>query len=196
MGDAVTKGAKGASNTRDDMDIAKIKELIALMAQHDLTEVDIASGDQTIKLRRGQQPSTVVNHQPVIYAGGPMGGGMVPAPMMGAGMAGAPTMPAAAPAAAAPAPAPASAAAAGGGKPATDKAIESPMVGTCYLAPNPDAGPFVKVGQQVSADTVVCLIEAMKVFNEIKAEKSGVIESVLVKNGQAVEFGQALFAIR
>jgi acetyl-CoA carboxylase biotin carboxyl carrier protein len=70
------------------------------------------------------------------------------------------------------------------------------MVGTCYLAPNPDAAPFLKVGQQVTPDTVVCLIEAMKVFNEIKAEKTGVVEQILVKNGQAVEFGQKLYAIR
>jgi acetyl-CoA carboxylase biotin carboxyl carrier protein len=70
------------------------------------------------------------------------------------------------------------------------------MVGTCYLAPNPDAAPFLKVGQQVTPDTVVCLIEAMKVFNEIKAEKSGTVEQILVKNGQAVEFGQKLYAIR
>jgi acetyl-CoA carboxylase biotin carboxyl carrier protein len=70
------------------------------------------------------------------------------------------------------------------------------MVGTCYLAPNPDAAPFVKIGQSVTPDTVVCLIEAMKVFNEIKAEKSGVVEQVLVKTGQAVEFGQKLFSIR
>ncbi|MDX2132368.1 MAG: biotin/lipoyl-containing protein, partial [Planctomycetota bacterium] len=79
---------------------------------------------------------------------------------------------------------------------ASGPAIESPMVGTCYLAPNPDAAPFVKVGQSVTPDTVVCLIEAMKVFNEIKAEKGGVIEQILVKNGQAVEFGQRIFAIR
>ncbi len=70
------------------------------------------------------------------------------------------------------------------------------MVGTFYSAPNPDAAPFVKVGQSVTPDTVVCIIEAMKVFNEIKAEKSGVVESVLAKNGQSVEFGQKLFALR
>jgi len=68
-------------------------------------------------------------------------------------------------------------------------------VGTCYLSPNPDSGPFVKPGQQVTPDTVVCLIEAMKVFNEIKAEKTGTLEQVLVKNGQAVEFGQRMFSV-
>ncbi|MFZ2873651.1 MAG: biotin/lipoyl-containing protein, partial [Phycisphaerales bacterium] len=74
--------------------------------------------------------------------------------------------------------------------------IDSPMVGTVYLAPNPDAAPFVKIGQRVSKDTVVCLIEAMKVFNEIKAEKDGVVEQILVSNSAAIEFGQKLFAIR
>jgi biotin carboxyl carrier protein len=70
------------------------------------------------------------------------------------------------------------------------------MVGTLYLAANPDSPPFVKPGAQVTPDTVVCLIEAMKVFNEIKAEKSGILEQILVKNGEAVEFGQKLFALR
>jgi acetyl-CoA carboxylase biotin carboxyl carrier protein len=70
------------------------------------------------------------------------------------------------------------------------------MVGTFYLSPNPDAKPFVSEGSKVSGETVVCLIEAMKVFNEIKAEKSGTVARVLVKSGQAVEFGQKLFLIK
>ncbi len=148
------------------IDIAKLKELVALMTANDLTEVELKDEKQGVSIKRGGPAGAPVVH----YA---------PAPAAHA----APV--AAAPAAAAPA-APAAAL----------PAIESPMVGTCYLAPNPDAAPFVKVGQQVSADTVVCLIEAMKVFNEIKAEKAGVIEQVLVKNGQAVEFGQRIFAIR
>ncbi|MEO0588270.1 MAG: biotin/lipoyl-containing protein, partial [Planctomycetota bacterium] len=71
-----------------------------------------------------------------------------------------------------------------------------PMVGTFYSAPNPDSAEFVKVGASIGADSVVCLIEAMKVFNEIKAECSGTIEKVLVSNGQAVEFGEKLFLVR
>jgi len=74
--------------------------------------------------------------------------------------------------------------------------IESPMVGTFYLAPNPDAAPFVAVGATVGPETNVCVIEAMKIFNEIKAECSGTIEKVLVSNAEAVEFGQALFLVR
>lgn len=74
--------------------------------------------------------------------------------------------------------------------------ITSPMVGTFYAAANPDAEPFVTPGDAVQADTVVCIIEAMKVFNEVKAEVAGTIQKVLVENGQAVEFGQPLFTVK
>ncbi|MEY3232557.1 MAG: hypothetical protein RL689_2646 [Planctomycetota bacterium] len=151
------------------MDIAKLKELVALMADNDLTEVELKGDKESVTIKRG-------------VAGGPPVVQYAPAPVPAAAHA-----PAAAPAAA---PAPAVATVAPGIH------IESPMVGTFYASPNPDAGPFVKVGQQVSPDTVVCIIEAMKVFNEIKAEKAGVLESMLVKNGQAVEFGQKLFTLR
>ncbi len=163
-------------------DIAHLKELMALMSANDVTEITIA-GPAGITIRRGSQPSTVINHQPVIYNGA----------AMPAGAASAPQYHAPAPAQAAPT---APAAATPAAPTANFEHIESPMVGTCYLAPNPDAAPFLKVGQQVTPDTVVCLIEAMKVFNEIKAEKTGTVEQILVKNGQAVEFGQKLYAIR
>ncbi len=74
--------------------------------------------------------------------------------------------------------------------------IESPMVGTFYSAPNPDSAPFVTVGTNVGPDAVVCLVEAMKIFNEIKAECAGTIEKVLVSNSESIEFGQALFLVR
>ncbi len=74
--------------------------------------------------------------------------------------------------------------------------IPSPMVGTYYASPDPDSPPFVKVGSRVQSDTIVCIIEAMKVFNEIKAEVSGVIDRILVKNEQAIEYGQPLFSVR
>jgi len=110
--------------------------------------------------------------------------GGVGAPVMA--MAAAPAMvaPAAPPAAAAPA------------KEEKLPSVNSPMVGTFYVAPSPDAEAFVKVGDHVTEETVVCIIEAMKVFNEIQAEMSGTIERVLVKNAQAVEFGQAMFVVR
>jgi len=74
--------------------------------------------------------------------------------------------------------------------------IESPMVGTFYTAANPDSPPFVEIGAKVNEDTVVCIIEAMKIFNEIKAECSGTIQKVLVKNADSVEFGQPLFLVK
>jgi acetyl-CoA carboxylase biotin carboxyl carrier protein len=138
-----------------------------------------------VTIRRGPQGG-VVNHSPVYYGGGG-GGGVAPAAFAPAPMA----APAAAPA--------------GGGAAPTPKAadsdagliaIESPMVGTFYSAANPDSPAFASPGTKINASTVVCLIEAMKVFNEIKAEKTGTIEKVLVKNGDAVEFGQKLFLVR
>ena len=76
------------------------------------------------------------------------------------------------------------------------KAIVSPMVGTFYRAPSPDSAPYIKEGQEISEETVVCIIEAMKVMNEIKAEVKGVITEVLVENGAAVQFGQPLFRVK
>jgi acetyl-CoA carboxylase biotin carboxyl carrier protein len=107
---------------------------------------------------------------------------------------------AAAPAAVPPAPAQPAAPAvpeSGAGAPAEDlPTIKSPMVGTFYTASGPDAEAFVEVGDQVTEESVVCVIEAMKVFNEIRAEMSGTIEKIFVRNAQAVEFGQPLFAVR
>jgi acetyl-CoA carboxylase biotin carboxyl carrier protein len=100
----------------------------------------------------------------------------------------APAAPAAAPAAAAAAPA--------ANEDAGLVAIESPMVGTFYASPGPDKPPFVAVGAQLGPDSVVCLVEAMKIFNEIKAERGGTVAKILVKSGQAVEFGQPLFMIK
>lgn len=150
-----------------------LKELVRLMVENDLSELDLRDANEKVTIRRGPQGVT--------YA---------PAPVMHA----APAM------ASAPAAAPA---AGGNGAPAAAAnddagliAIESPMVGTFYAAPNPDAGAFVKVGSAVTNDTVVCMVEAMKVFNEIKSGKSGKVERILVKNGEAVEFGQKLFLVR
>lgn len=165
------------------IDPSKLKDLVKLMVENDLTELDLQDEKETVTIRRGPQGG-VVNHSPVYYGGGGGGGG--------------------APAAFAPAPVAAPAPAAGGAAPAPKAAdsdagliaIESPMVGTFYSAANPDSPPFAAAGAKITPSTVVCLIEAMKVFNEIKAEKTGTIEKVLVKNGDAVEFGQKLFLVR
>lgn len=167
------------------IDLAKIKEVVGMMSANDLSEVSIKQGEEHITIKRGPGGMNVTNHQPVIYQGAMPAAGHAPAPVPVAHMSHA----AAPQASAAPAPAAAPAAPKG-------PTIDSPMVGTYYGKPNPDAKPFLTVGQTVNKDTVVCIIEAMKVFNEIKAEKDGVIDAILVKDGQAVEFGQKLFALK
>lgn len=154
------------------IDLKKLKDLVSLMVENDLSELDLRDGEETVSLKR------------------PVASPMQAAP--------APVAPAPAPAPAAP---PAAAAPAAGAAPATPvddglEPIESPMVGTYYSAANPDSPAFVKVGDNVGPDTVICIIEAMKVFSEVKAEKSGVIEKILVKNSDSVEFGQPLMLIR
>jgi len=166
------------------IDIRKLKELVKLMVENDLTEIDLRDQEENVTVKRGGV-GTTINHQPTIYGGGGNGNG---AP---AGAAPAPAAAPSAPEGDAPA-APAPAADADDGL----IAIESPMVGSFYASPNPDADPFVKVGDSVGAGTVVCLVEAMKVFNEIKAESGGTIAKILVSNGDAVEFGQKLFLIK
>ena len=155
------------------IDIRKLKELVRLMTSSDLTELDLRDKDEQVTIRRAspQAAPHVVHHAaPVIHH--------------------APAAPVA-PAAAAPSAAPPAAA-----EDAGLVAVESPMVGTFYGSPSPDKPPFVAVGGQVGPSTVVCLVEAMKIFNEIKAERSGTIVKVCVQSGQAVEFGQPLFMIR
>ena len=154
------------------IDIRKLKELVRLMVGNDLTELDLRDSEEQVTLRRHgvHQPPQVV------------------------------VAPGARAATAEPVQAPPVTAAAGAEVAAvTDKnllKIESPMVGTFYAAANPEAPPFVRVGAQVEPDTVVCLIEAMKIFNEIKAECTGTIEKVLVESAESVEFGQAMFLVR
>ena len=144
------------------IDITKLRELVSLMAEHDLAEVEIKNGKESITVKRGLgQAAPLVQYTP-----------------QAAGPAAAPQ--------AAPAPLPVV---------APGPTIDSPMVGTCYLAANPDSPSFVKIGQQVTPDTTVCLIEAMKVFNEIAAETRGKIVAVLVENGHPVEYGQPLFRV-
>jgi acetyl-CoA carboxylase biotin carboxyl carrier protein len=163
------------------IDIRKLKELVRLMVENDLSELDLKDQEETVTIKRG--PTGV----PMMHAPG-----APPRPVYAVGgeeadaEGGSPNS-AGAHAAAHAAPAPSDAGLI---------AIESPMVGTFYSAPNPDAGPFISVGASVGNDTVVCMIEAMKVFNEIKAETAGTVERILVNSGDAVEFGQKLFLVR
>ena len=160
------------------MDLDRIEALLTLLSANDVSEFHFKDADQTIRLRLGPPPATVA---PGAYA----------APAMQAVQA----IPAAAPVA----PAAAAAAPAAAATPAEDPnltAIESPMVGTFYRAPSPDAPNFVEVGSTVSKGQVLCIVEAMKLMNEIEAEVSGTVESILVENGQPVQFAQPLFKIR
>jgi len=157
------------------IDIRKLKELVKLMVQNDLTEMDLRDSEEQVTLHRP-------NHWSVPQVQAPVAAAQAPS---------ATTQVASAP------DAPAAAAAPGE---STDRggliAVVSPMVGTFYSAASPDADPFVSAGQRVATDDVICLIEAMKIFNEIKSEVSGTIERVLVKSGDAVEFGQELMLVR
>jgi len=166
------------------MDLKEIKSVIDLMTKNGLSEFELEKGDFKLRVKRGPGgewttsttpatgPQVVHHHAPV------------------AAFAPSPVVVAAAPLAASLA-APAPAVAAG-----AQPQIVSPMVGTFYLSPSPDSPPYVTVGQEVQEDTVVCIIEAMKVMNEIKAETRGVIIEVLAQNGKPVEFGKPLFAVR
>ena len=162
------------------LDIRKLKELIRLMVENELTEIDLKDEKETVSLRREGSQAPVVQVSPT-----PSAPPAAAAPAMASAPAPAPTAPAAAPASE-PSPADTS----------NLEQITSPMVGTFYSAAKPESPAFAKVGDTVTADTTVCIVEAMKIFNEIKAEQSGVIEKVLVGNGDSVEFGQPLFLVR
>lgn len=160
------------------MKIDEIKTIVKLMSENDLTEFRIECEDMHLCLKRGSnQPSVIPQN-------------IIAAPAVAAAPAIAPAA-APAPAKTEEAPAPASS----GAVADASKIIESPIVGTFYRASAPGADPMVKAGSKVDAETVVCIIEAMKVMNEIKAEKSGVIKEILVENGQPVEFGQPIFIL-
>ena len=158
------------------MKLDEIKSIVKLMSENDLTEFKIESEDMHLCIRRGSAAGVAAVAAPVVQ---PQAIQTVATPV------------AVPPPAAAAAPAPASASAA----PDKSKIIESPIVGTFYRSSTPGSDAFVKVGSKVEADQTVCIIEAMKVMNEIKAEKSGVIKEILVENGEPVEFGQPLFVL-
>ena len=152
------------------MDLKEIKELIALMKKNDLSVFKMEKEGFKITLKKGGDFEPVVTAAPSFVQ-------PLAAPQ---------------PAAASPAPAQEKSASVDDGA----REINSPMVGTFYSASAPDAAPFVAVGQAVTPDTVVCIIEAMKVMNEIKAEITGVITEVLAENGKPVQFGQTLFKVK
>ncbi len=160
------------------MEIQDIEKLAQIMKSADLGEVLVEQGDFRVRLRKEVATS---NREVVSYA---------PMPVAPAGQ------PLAAPVTAVPTSAPAAGEA--GEAPVEEGLHEfvSPMVGTFYRSPSPEADPFVREGAHVSPDTVVCIIEAMKVMNEIRAEMSGEIVRIFIKNGEPIEFGQPLFLVR
>lgn len=158
------------------MDLRKLKTLIDLVAESNISELEITEGDGQVRIVKAPPPPPA----PISYHA-------MPAPMM-------PQVPVA-PAPAAPAPAPAAGEAAAAPAVPEGHVVLSPMVGTFYRAPQPGAEPFVQVGDTVSEGDTLCIIEAMKLLNEIEADKAGVIKAILVENGQPVEYGQPLFVI-
>lgn len=177
-------GASSRGLSSDPMDLALLERMVKLMSQHDLSTVDVRNGDKRVVLKRG---SAATPPGPSVLFTAP------PPPATSANAAPPPPPP---PSATAPAPAGGSGPTASADGEAGLLAIKSPMVGTFYAAPSPDAKPFVQVGSVVDEDTDVCVIEAMKVFNTIKAECRGTIAKVLVSNGSTVEFGQVLFLVK
>ena len=160
--------ANTGPNPADIFDVKKVRKFIELMNEHDLAEIDLKQGDQRIRLRRPEAVTmSAMPAMPTSFA---------TSPSTGSGQK------VAEPAAA-----------------AVDESkflvIKSPMVGTFYASANPESPPFVKVGDRVGPETTVCIVEAMKVFNEIPAECAGRVAAVLAQSGDAVEFNQPLFRV-
>jgi acetyl-CoA carboxylase biotin carboxyl carrier protein len=158
----------------DLVNIAQIRQLVRLMVDNELRALDIQNGQMRLSIRRGLEPSS----PPVTHTLAPHYAQTPAQPP-----------PSHAPAETAQVPTP----------PKLDEGlipIHSPMVGTFYAAPDPESPPYVTVGSEINPDTVVCILEAMKVFNEIKAEVAGTVQKVCVENAHPVEFGQPLFFVR
>jgi acetyl-CoA carboxylase biotin carboxyl carrier protein len=149
------------------MDLRKLKKLIDLVQESGIAELEITEGEEKVKIVRGGQVSVAA----------PAAAAPAPAPLTAL-------------------PAPASAPAAAAEPPAAEgHVVKAPMVGTFYRSPSPDAKPFVEIGQAVKQGETICIIEAMKLMNEIEADASGVVKAILAENGQPVEYGQPLVLI-
>jgi acetyl-CoA carboxylase biotin carboxyl carrier protein len=154
------------------MDLRKLKTLIDLVAESGIAEIEVTEGEDKVRIVKHASAPPAAPAAPFLgYAAAP---------------AGAPPAAAAAAPAAAPAPVP---------EVPAGSVVKSPMVGTFYRSPGPDAKPFAEVGQAVKTGDTLCIIEAMKLLNEIESEFTGTVKEILVQNGQAVEYGQALFVI-
>ncbi|SAL40685.1 acetyl-CoA carboxylase biotin carboxyl carrier protein [Caballeronia humi] len=157
------------------MDLRKLKTLIDLVSESGISELEVTEGEGKVRIVKNAAPVYMQAPQQYMPQGQPQ-----QAPQFGpASDAGAAAAPAAAPVAAAP----------------EGHIVTSPMVGSFYRAPSPGAEPFVQVGDTVKEGQTICIIEAMKLLNEIESDKSGVVKEILCENGQAVEYGQPLFVI-
>ncbi len=159
------------------MDLRKLKKLIDLVEESGIAELEVTEGEEKVKIVKGGPSGREVVILPASAPAGP------PAPQA-LSVAAAPAAPAAAPAAAEQAP-----------TSLEGHIVKSPMVGTFYRAGSPGAKPFVEVGDTVEAGQTICVIEAMKLMNEIEADKNGVIKAIMVENGQPVEYGESLMMI-
>ncbi|HKC45621.1 MAG TPA: acetyl-CoA carboxylase biotin carboxyl carrier protein [Burkholderiales bacterium] len=148
------------------MDLRKLKKLIDLVQESGIAEIEITEGEEKVRIVRGG----VVIEQTPAAARGPVLSSLVPVAIPGATQEGPPATP-------------------------PGHVVKSPMVGTFYRSPSPDAKPFVEVGDTVKAGQTICIIEAMKLMNEIEADADGVVKAILVENGQPVEYGEALLVI-
>jgi len=149
-----------AEKPGDLYNVKKLRRLIELMKEHDLSEIDLKEADHHVRIKRGGEVIATTS-APVMHAAGRPAAAAVPQPDADAGML----------------------------------VIKSPMVGTFYKASGPDTAPFVKVGDRIGPEKTVCIVEAMKVFNEIPAGVSGQVVAILVENGAPVEFGQPLIKV-
>ena len=155
------------------MDIRKVKKLIELLEESNIDEIEIKEGEESVRISRNAA-QTLLSPVHAGYAPAPIAAPPPPPPAAAAP---------AAPAASEPAPA------------ASGHVVKSPMVGTFYRAPSPSSPSFAEVGQTVKVGDVICIVEAMKMMNQIEADKAGTIEAILVENGEPVEFDQPLFSI-
>ena len=182
------KGSKKQSHSSEfsvpGMDLGQLERLLSFMTQHGLEEFEYAHGDLRIRLKKAVTPPSAAPSRTLPAAsefalpGRPVRAEAAAAESVHMGASESST------------PAPTA-------SPADDlHVIKSPIVGTFYAAPNPEAGPFVKVGDTVKAGQTVCIIEAMKLMNEIETDISGEVARILVENGQPVEYGEPLFALR
>jgi acetyl-CoA carboxylase biotin carboxyl carrier protein len=152
------------------MDIRKIKKLIDLIQESDVAEIEIQEGEESVRISRNSSSAPVVMQAPAPVAAAPVAAAPAPAPVAEAASVEAPAA-------------------------STSNAVKSPMVGTFYRSSSPEAPSFVEVGQSVAAGDVICIIEAMKMFNQIEADRSGTVTAILVENGHPVEFDEPLIII-